>query len=92
MPNEPNHLDVAAVAPADPILTPYDHTHRATYLRLLDAHAKGADWREVVRNVLHIDPDREPEQSRKTFESHLARAKWMTEHGYRLLLRAGALR
>ena len=24
------------------------------------------------------------------FESHLSRAKWMTEHGYRHLLRGGA--
>ncbi|WP_316397154.1 DNA -binding domain-containing protein [Bradyrhizobium sp. 33ap4] len=82
---------VAAIAPADPALTPYDHAHRMTYLRLLDAHAEGTDWREVVRNVLSIDPDREPVQARKTFDSHLARAKWMTEHGYRHLLK-GAFR
>jgi hypothetical protein len=34
-----------------------------TYLRLLDADAEGADWREVARIVLHIDPDREPERA-----------------------------
>src|SRR5882724_7137006 len=26
----------------------------------------------------------------RAFESHLSRARWMTEHGYRLLLRGGA--
>jgi hypothetical protein len=82
--------DVADVAPADPVLTPYDEQHLVTYLRLLDADAEGADWEEVVRVVLHIDPNREPVRARNAFESHLARAKWMTEHGYRHLLRGGA--
>jgi hypothetical protein len=61
-----------------------------TYLRLLDADAEGADWREVANVVLHIDPDREPERAKRAWESHLARAKWMTESGYRHLLRGGA--
>jgi hypothetical protein len=83
--------DVADVAPADPVLTPYDEQHLVTYLRLLDADAEGADWEEVVRVVLHIDPNREPVRARNAFESHLARAKWMTEQGYRHLLRGGAV-
>lgn len=89
MPRKPHHLDIAAVAPAAPVLTPYDYAHRVTYLRLLDAHADRADWREVTRIVLQIDPDRGSAQARKTFESHLARAKWMTEDGYRQLLNGG---
>jgi hypothetical protein len=43
-------------------------------MRLLDADAEGADWREVARIVPHIDPDREPDRARQAFESHLARA------------------
>jgi hypothetical protein len=31
-----------------------------------------------------------PRISRAAFGSHLSRAKWMTEHGYRHLLRGGA--
>jgi hypothetical protein len=81
--------DVAELAPSSPTLTQYDQEHLVTYLRLLDAEAEGADWREVARIVLHIDPDREPERARHAFDSHLARAKWMTEHGYRHLLRSG---
>ena len=82
--------DVADVAPRTATLTGYDREHLLTYLRLLDADAEGADWREVSRIVLHMDPDREPERARMAFDSHLARAKWMTVHGYRDLLRGGA--
>jgi hypothetical protein len=81
--------DVVDIAPADTTLTSYDQEHLVTYLRLLDADAEGADWSEVARIVLHIDPYSEPERARRAFDSHLARAKWMTEHGYRHLLRGG---
>lgn len=90
MRNPPLDPDVADTAPVAPTLTGYDQEHLVTYLRLLDADAEGADWREVARIVLHIDPDREPDRARHAFDSHLARAKWMTEHGYRHLLRGGA--
>ena len=82
--------DVADNAPSSAALTTYDEEHLVTYLRLLDADAEGADWRDVARIVLHLDPEREFDRARRAFESHLARAKWMTEHGYRQLLRGGA--
>ena len=82
--------DVADTAPSDSVLTVYDEEHVITYLRLLDADAKGADWREVTRVVLHLDPEHESDRARRSFDSHLSRAKWMTEHGYRHLLRGGA--
>ena len=78
---------VADTAPAGDKLTDYDREHLVTYLRLLDAEAQGADWSEVARIVLHIDPSREPDRARGAWESHLNRAKWMTERGYRHLLR-----
>ena len=53
------------------------------------SHAEGADWREVARIVLQLDPEREPDRARQAFESHLARAKWMTQDGYRHLLQRG---
>jgi hypothetical protein len=81
---------VADSAPGDGILTGYDEEHLVTYLRLLDAAAERVDWREVARIILHIDPAREPERAQKAWESHLARARWMTENGYRHLLRGGA--
>jgi len=87
MPRPPLDPPVADTAPNAETLTPYDEAHLVTYLRLLDADAEGADWTEVASLVLHIDPAREPTRARRTWESHLARAKWMTEHGYRELLR-----
>jgi Uncharacterized conserved protein (DUF2285) len=89
MQKPPLDPDVADTAPADTVLTRYDEEHIFTYLRLLDADAEGADWRKVTKIVLHIDPEREPARARRAFDSHLARAKWMTEHGYRQLLRGG---
>ena len=57
MQKPPLDPDVADVAPSGPVLTSYDHQHLVTYLRLLDADAEGADWREVARIVLHLDPE-----------------------------------
>ena len=82
---------VADTAPSDSVLTVYDEEHVITYLRLLDAEAEGADWREIARLVLDLDPDYESDRARRAFERHLSRAKWMTEHGYRHLLRRGAV-
>jgi hypothetical protein len=83
-------ITVAVEAPNDPTLTGYDQTHAVTYLRLLDAESDGADWREVARVVLGCDPDVDSECARRTYDSHLARAQWMTTNGYRHLLRGGA--
>ena len=80
--------DVADRAPSDSTLTAYDHEHVVTYLRMLDAEADGADWREVARIVLHLDPDRQPDRARRVFKSHLERAQWISRRGYRLLLRS----
>ncbi|MCK1743756.1 DUF2285 domain-containing protein [Bradyrhizobium sp. 139] len=92
MQTPPLDPDVADSAPTDPALTSYDEEHLVTYWRLLDAAADGADWKEVARIVLHIDPDCEPVRSRTAFDSHLARARWLADHGYRHLLRGGAAR
>jgi hypothetical protein len=90
MPKPPLDSPVADQAPEAEVLTRYDQEHLVTYLRLLDADTEGADWTEVARIVLHIDPAQEPERARRAWESHLARAKWMTEHGYRHLLEGGS--
>jgi hypothetical protein len=49
-------------------LTVYDEEHVITYLRLLDADAGGADWRQVARIVLHLDPEHEPDRARRAFD------------------------
>jgi hypothetical protein len=55
---------------------------------MLDAEADGADWREVSRIVLHLDPDKDIQRARLAFDTHLARAKWMSRKGYKHLLRS----
>ncbi|OYR08347.1 hypothetical protein CEV33_3280 [Brucella grignonensis] len=42
--------DVDDEAPMGNDITPYDEQHYVTYLRLLNAKAEGADWREVARS------------------------------------------
>lgn len=68
-------------------LTDYDRAHMKDYMRVLDAAAEGADWREAVNVIFGIDPDAEPERAQRVHDTHLARARWMTQHGYRELLR-----
>ena len=51
MQKPPLDPDVADIAPSNSALTVYDEEHLITYLRLLDADAEGADWREVAQAV-----------------------------------------
>jgi hypothetical protein len=80
----------ADCAPVANVLTRYDQEHLVTYLRLLEADAEGADWAEIVRLILHIDPESDPARARSALDSYLARARWMTRHGYQYLLRGTA--
>jgi len=74
-------------APTSKTVTTYDERHFVTYVRLLDAAEEGADWREVARIVLEVDPDKEPARAERMYQSHLKRARWLTAQGYRDLLR-----
>lgn len=67
-------------------LTAYDEALCGRYLCLLDAEAEGADWREAVKLIFGVDATREPERARRVYDSHLARAHWMTEAGFAHLL------
>ncbi len=73
-------------APDAPELTDYDRGQMQTYLRLLDAADEGADWREVVRIVFGLDPDVDTERARTLYDSHLARARWISARGYQGLV------
>lgn len=72
--------------PAYERVTTYDECHFVTYLRVLDAEAEGADWREVAAIVFGLDPSVDPDRAKRIYESHLDRARWMTTHGYSDLL------
>jgi len=67
-------------------ITLYDQRHFITYARLLDAEAEEADWRDVARVVLRLDPDAEPERARRCWQMHLDRAKWIATTGVRQLI------
>ena len=86
MQKPPLDPDVADTAPVSNVLTGYDEQHLITYHRLLDAESDGADWQEVAKIVLHIDPQREPDRARRAWVTHLERARWMTKVGYRLMI------
>lgn len=77
---------IADEAPWSDGLTEYDHAHLAVYARLLDAHADGAADEEIIRVVLEIDPKREPDRAQRCLASHMKRARWMHDRGYRELL------
>ena len=74
--------------PASTALTEYDRQHVKLYVRLLDAEADGADWREAVEVLFGICPKSEPDRAMQVHDAHLARSHWMTEHGYRQLRRS----
>jgi hypothetical protein len=67
-------------------ITDYDERHMVTYIRMLDATAEGADWREIVQILFGLDAELEPERAKAVHDTHLARANWMTGSGYRHLL------
>jgi hypothetical protein len=64
----------------------YDEKHLANYIRLLDAEAEGADWREAVAIVFGLDPVKEPSRAKRVHDSHLARAHWIRDKGFHHLL------
>lgn len=73
-------------APDSPQLTTYDEGHLVDYLSLLDADIEGAAWREAAGLIFGIDAAAEPDRAKTMYDSHLARARWMTEVGYAYLL------
>jgi hypothetical protein len=89
MPSPPLDPPVADTAPQAAVLTKYDRQHLVTYLRLLEAEQQKADWCEVARIVLHLDPENDAERAQRAWKSHLDRAHWLTKHGYRDLIHEG---
>ena len=79
-------------APTVESITDYDRRHLITYLMLLDAVKAGIDPAECAREILQIDPVAEPERARRSYDSHLARARWISQSGHRQLLNDPKLR
>ncbi|MGX9576964.1 DUF2285 domain-containing protein [Mesorhizobium sp. f-mel] len=82
--------DVTDEGSASSVLTGYDEDRLLTYVRLLDAAAEDADWREVARILLHIIPKRSRSGAFRAWESHLARTRRMTTTATNIFWQAGA--
>lgn len=68
-------------------VTDYDRAHLQAYLRLLDAAAAQADWREAAALIFGLDVAADPLGARRIHDVHLDRARWMASAGYRDLLK-----
>ncbi len=77
------NFPIADAAPSDEHVTDYDRAHVKAYLRMLDAAEEGAAWEEVSSIVLGIDPLREPVRAKRAYDTHLARARWLANKGYK---------
>ncbi len=77
---------IADQAPSPDQITDYDRAHFATYLSLLYAAGEGKNDQDMARNILRIDPQKEPQRARQALESHLKRARWLAKRGYQSLL------
>lgn len=82
-----NTPPVTSQAPTANHVTAYDEAHVVLYLRLLDALAAGATEADICKDLLGLRGGPEDAHSRAILESHIVRARWMTEHGYRAFLK-----
>ncbi|WP_417462968.1 hypothetical protein [Kordiimonas sp.] len=76
---------IADEVPWSDTLTDYDNAHFTIYMRLLDAAADAASEDEMASVILGIDPRSEPERAKKSVQSHLERANWIANTGYKEL-------
>ena len=78
---------IADTAPTSDRITQYDEEHFALYLQLLDASRAEATDEEMCRTALGRDPTSDA-GALQALQSHLARARWMCEHGFKDLLKS----
>lgn len=78
---------IADEAPWSDKVNAYDYAQFKLYLRLLDAVAANASEAKICKVLFGIDMEAEPERAQRCLQSHLKRARWMTEKGYRDLVR-----
>ncbi|MDT9598614.1 hypothetical protein [Sphingosinicella rhizophila] len=69
------------VAPKGGLVLDYDRRHLLIYAELLYAEAAGLDWQSGALDILGIDPLVDPDHARSCWDSHLARARWITSEG-----------
>ncbi len=80
----PDTQNLKPKAPSSDIITPYDREHFKLYLRLLDAEEEDVHWKVAAAEIMGLGSD--GPSSKSCWQSHLQRAKWMSNSGYRQLL------
>jgi hypothetical protein len=75
-----------SVAPDGNAVTEYDRVQLSLYAALLDAKDVGISWRQVVRDLMKLDPDGAGAEA--CWRSHLERARWITGSGLASALEA----
>ncbi len=76
------------IAPEGATVVDYDRRNLLTYAELLDADAAGIDWMTGSLEILRLNPLIDGDAARRCWESHLARARWITGSGLALAVDA----
>jgi hypothetical protein len=76
-------IGLRPAAPTGNAITDYDRAHFHHYVRLLDGNSAGLDDDELCRSILDMDPAPDRNAARRILKSHLERARWVSQTGYR---------
>jgi hypothetical protein len=76
-------IGLQPVAPTGNAITDYDRAHFQQYVRLLDGYSAGLDDDELCKSILDMDPRPDRNAARRILRSHLERARWISQAGYR---------
>lgn len=69
------------IAPSGNAVLDYDRRNLLTYAEMLDAADAGIGWEAGALAILGIDPADNAARARMCWDSHLARARWITGEG-----------
>jgi hypothetical protein len=67
------------IAPVGNAVSEYDRSHLALYAALIEAADEGRPWRNVVAELMRLDPA--DAASKICWGTHLERARWIIGNG-----------
>lgn len=80
----PDTQNLHLKAPNSDNITSYDREHFKLYLRLLDAEENDIHWEIAAVKIMGLEAG--DLSNKYCWKSHLQRAKWLSDFGYRQLL------